>query len=68
MLLDKKISGDKGRYSLDIDLLRWAANRLLQSVFTLHQMKRGEMELAQRKRDDASTQYSIFLNPRLMVQ
>gem|GEM_PF-4165529 len=29
----------KGRHSLDVDLLRWAENRLLQSVFTLHRMK-----------------------------
>ena len=29
----------KGRYSPSIDLLRWAENRLLQSVFTLHRMK-----------------------------
>jgi len=40
-------------------------------IFTLIVFRRrecGKMELAQRKRDDASTQYSIFLNPRLMVQ
>mgnify|MGYP001680457366 CR=1 len=29
----------KGRYLPDIDLLRWAANRLLQPIATLHRMK-----------------------------
>ena len=34
----------KGRYFPSIDLLRWAENRLLQSVFTLHRMKCGVRE------------------------
>lgn len=29
----------KGRCLPDIDLLRWAANRLLQPIATLHRMK-----------------------------
>ena len=34
----------KGRRFPSIDLLRWAENRLLQSVFTLHRMKCGVRE------------------------
>ena len=33
----------KGRHSLDVDLLRWAENRSLRPVFTLHRMKCGRV-------------------------